>query len=82
MGYWPVGIVETLKALLLTATLFLGPLFETLVVEGYWREFLAGEPVKDVFGDWTTWRNIVAVRYLLSTNLYIYVYIYMYVRQD
>lgn len=77
MGYWPVGMMETLKALLLTATLFLGPLFETLVVEGYWRECLAGEPVKEVFGDWTVWRNIVAVSVFpqhinLSKNTYIY----------
>lgn len=61
MGYWPIGVMESLRALLLTATLFLGPLFETLVVEGYWRECLAGEPLKEVFGDWNTWRNIVAV---------------------
>lgn len=61
MGYMPVGIMESLRALLLTATLFLGPLFETLVVEGYWREWLAGQPLKDVFQDWITWRNIVVV---------------------
>ncbi|CAN8096876.1 unnamed protein product [Discula destructiva] len=60
LGYWPVGVMESLKALLLTATLFLGPLFETLVVEGYWRECLAGEPLKEVLGDWITWRNLVA----------------------
>lgn len=74
MGYWPVGLKETANALLLTATLFLGPLFETLVVEGYWRECLAGEPVKEVLGDWTVWRNIVAVSYLFTFILCVRTY--------
>lgn len=61
MGYWPLGLGESFKALLLTALLFLGPLFETLVVEGYWRELMKGELVKQLLGDWITWRNLVAV---------------------
>lgn len=61
MGYWPVGLGESFRALFLTALLFLGPLFETLVVEGYWREWTTGEPLKEVFSDWITWRNLVAV---------------------
>ncbi|KAJ4392070.1 CAAX prenyl protease [Gnomoniopsis smithogilvyi] len=60
MGYWPLGLGESFRALLLTALLFLGPLFETLVVEGYWREWMTGEPVKELLGDWITWRNLVA----------------------
>lgn len=63
MGYWPLGLVEALRALLLTALLFLGPLFESLVVEGYWREWMTGEPVKELLSDWITWRNLVAVSY-------------------
>lgn len=61
MGYWPIGLGESFRALFLTALLFLGPLFETLVIEGYWREWTTGEPVKEVFADWVTWRNLVAV---------------------
>lgn len=61
MGYWPVGLGESLKALALTALLFLGPLFEYLVVEAGWRDWLALEPVERVWREITAWRNIVAV---------------------
>lgn len=61
LGYWPVGLAEACRALLLTALLFAGPLFEALVAEGGWRAWLALEPVKEVMGEWTAWRNIVAV---------------------
>ncbi|KAL1858978.1 CAAX prenyl protease [Diaporthe australafricana] len=60
LGYWPAGLPEALRALLLTAALFLGPLFEALVVEGGWRDWLALEPVKEVLSEMTAWRNIVA----------------------
>lgn len=63
LGYWPVGLAEALRALLLTALLFLGPLFESLVVEGGWRDWRALEPVKEVLREITAWRNIVAVGY-------------------
>lgn len=61
LGYWPLGLPEALRALLLTALLFLGPLFESLVVEGGWRDWLTLEPVKEVWREITAWRNIVAV---------------------
>ncbi|KAI1322826.1 CaaX protease [Xylariaceae sp. FL0255] len=60
MGYWPVGLAETGKALLLTAILFAGPLYESIVIEGSWRYW--GRDVKKLVigGDWVFWRNIVA----------------------
>lgn len=61
MGYWPAGVPEALRTLLLTALLFLGPLYESLVVEGGWRDWVALGPVKEVLRDITAWRNIVAV---------------------
>lgn len=61
MGWWPVGLGETAKSLLLTATLFSGPLYETLIVHGGWRDWLRLQPVYELFSEWTTWRNIVAV---------------------
>lgn len=64
MGWWPVGLAEAGKTLLLTAVLFLGPLFEMLVVHGGWRDWLKLRPLYELFGEWTTWRNIVAVSYL------------------
>lgn len=61
MGYWPVGLAETAKTLLLTAILFAGPLYETFVVHGAWRDWMSLQPVTELFSEWTTWRNIVAV---------------------
>ncbi|KAK6189302.1 hypothetical protein LQW54_013406 [Pestalotiopsis sp. IQ-011] len=60
MGYWPVGLAETAKTLLLTAILFAGPLYETFIVYGAWRDWLSFQPVAELFGEWTTWRNIIA----------------------
>ncbi|KAJ9150844.1 CaaX protease [Pleurostoma richardsiae] len=60
MGYWPLGLLEAVRSLLLTALLFLGPLFETLVVCGGWRNWLSLGPMKELLDEWTTWRNIVA----------------------
>ena len=66
MGYLPIGIIETLKALTLTAALFLGPLFEAGIVEGGWRRWLRLEDVYAVLWSWMGWRNFVAVCSLLS----------------
>ncbi|KAI2773204.1 hypothetical protein F4815DRAFT_504390 [Daldinia loculata] len=60
LGYWPLGLVETAKCLLLTAILFAGPLYERLVVDEGWRGWLSLQPLSDLFGELTTWRNIVA----------------------
>ncbi|KLU87913.1 CaaX protease [Magnaporthiopsis poae ATCC 64411] len=60
LGYWPIGLAESTSCLSLTALLFLGPLFENLVVEAGWRDWLALRPLYSLFGEWTTWRNIVA----------------------
>lgn len=66
LGYWPIGLAESARAVSLTALLFLGPLFENLVVEDGWRGWIALKPVYELFGEWTTWRNIVAVSKLLA----------------
>lgn len=60
MGYWPLGLLETAKASLLTALLFAGPIFECLLVDGLWRQWLRLAPLKRLCHDWPTWRNIVA----------------------
>jgi len=61
MGYLPIGISETLKALVLTAMLFLGPLFEAGVVEGGWRRWLRLQDVYAVLLSGMGWRNFVTV---------------------
>ncbi|KAI1115033.1 CaaX protease [Nemania sp. NC0429] len=60
MGYWPLGLAEAARSLLLTAILFGGPLYEALLVDGQWRHWLSFEPVAGLFGDWVRWRNIIA----------------------
>lgn len=73
MGYWPVGLAETFRTLLLTAILFVGPLYETFVVYGAWRSWLSLQPVTELFNEWTTWRNIVAVSVTFSYGLVSYI---------
>ncbi|KAM4062243.1 CAAX protease self-immunity domain-containing protein [Hirsutella rhossiliensis] len=60
MGYWPLGLPETAKAHLLTALLFAGPLYECLFIDGVWRRWPKLKPLRHVWLDWPTWRNIVA----------------------
>jgi len=60
MGWWPIGLAETGRTLLLTAILFAGPLYESLIVHGGWRDWIRLRPVVELFSEWTTWRNIVA----------------------
>src|SRR5262245_2926965 len=62
MGYWPVGVAESWRALLLLALLFAGPLYEALLIDGLWSDWLRLEPLRYLRQDWPTWRNIVAVR--------------------
>lgn len=74
MGYWPLGLEETVRVVVLTAILFMGPLFEYFVVERGWRDWYGSTPVakgstmsflqpaRDVLfgGDWIAWRNYIA----------------------
>ncbi|EGR44294.1 CaaX-protease [Trichoderma reesei QM6a] len=61
MGYWPVGLAETLKSCLLTGLLFAAPLYEALVIDGGWREWISGfQPLRDIWAEWPAWRNLVA----------------------
>ena len=55
-----MGLPETTKALLLTALLFAGPLFEKGIVEGRWRDWIEGQPLYESLSSWMGWRNFVA----------------------
>ncbi|EEY22521.1 CAAX prenyl protease [Verticillium alfalfae VaMs.102] len=59
MGYWPLGVTEAASSVLLTAILFSAPLFETLVLDGAWKDLVSTRTIIDVWQSWTTWRNIV-----------------------
>lgn len=47
---WPINPLDSLKVLLLVMVLYTGPLYETIVVDGAWREFSLGA-VKETFWD-------------------------------
>jgi prenyl protein peptidase len=68
MGYWPIGLLESLKALLVTSILFAAPLLETLVLNGGWKDFQSLQPFRHVWNEWTAWRNLVVVCYTVSAN--------------
>jgi prenyl protein peptidase len=61
MGYFPPGLGETAKCMALTCLLFLGPLFETGIAEGDWRDWLRLRGLGAFFSSWVGSRNIVAV---------------------
>lgn len=61
MGYWPLGIGDSLRSLLLVALLFAGPLYEALVLDGLWKDWTTLQPLVNVWHEWTSWRNLVAV---------------------
>ncbi|KAK4157880.1 hypothetical protein C8A00DRAFT_11306 [Chaetomidium leptoderma] len=60
LGLWPVALWDSLRVVFLTALLFAGPLFSYFVVERGWADWVRLAPVKEVWEEWTTWRNIIA----------------------
>ncbi|KAJ5985076.1 hypothetical protein N7499_008671 [Penicillium canescens] len=60
LGWWPVGVLEIFRGLLLTAILFVGPLFERGIVEGEWRFWFRHSKLSESLGGWIGWRNYVA----------------------
>ncbi|KAL8791461.1 MAG: hypothetical protein Q9213_000078 [Squamulea squamosa] len=60
LGWYPIGIVEVAKPLLLTALLFTGPIFEAAVVEGRWKDWVQGRTLHESLSSWIGWRNYVA----------------------
>lgn len=59
MGYVPVGIKETLKALALTAIFYAGPIFEKGFVLDEWNDWVRLRGFQTVLRSWIGWRNYV-----------------------
>ncbi|KAI1002451.1 hypothetical protein K3495_g5751 [Podosphaera aphanis] len=60
MGYYPLGITKMSKSILLTATLFIGPIFERGFVDSEWRGWIRLKGLNSTLRSWTGWRNYVA----------------------
>ncbi|KAL8680571.1 MAG: hypothetical protein Q9186_003263 [Xanthomendoza sp. 1 TL-2023] len=60
LGWYPISIIQLAKSLILTAILFAGPLFESAVVEGRWKDWIQGQPLHESLSSWIGWRNYVA----------------------
>lgn len=67
-GWWPIGLSEIACSFLLTAVLFLGPLFERGIAEGDWRDWIRGRRIAETLGGWIGWRNFVAVSPSMATS--------------
>ena len=68
MGYFPIGMEETVKTVALTAILFIGPLFEACIVEGGWRDWICLRGLNAVYSGWIGYRNMVAVHIALPAS--------------
>lgn len=61
LGYWPLGLFEAGQAFLLTGLLFAGPLYERLIIDGSWEDWMRLKPISATWSQWPAWRNYVAV---------------------
>lgn len=66
LGWWPIGFLEIVQSLLLTAVLFSGPLFERGIAEGDWRSWVRGEGLSETLRSWIGFRNFVAVCFIIT----------------
>ncbi|EAW08632.1 CAAX prenyl protease RCE1 [Aspergillus clavatus NRRL 1] len=60
LGWWPISLWDISRALLLTAVLFTGPLFERGIAEGEWGDWIKGGRISETLYGWIGWRNYVA----------------------
>ncbi|KAJ5752304.1 CAAX amino terminal protease [Penicillium odoratum] len=60
MGWWPISVADIARSLLLTAILFIGPLYERGIVEGEWRFWFRYSKLSESLGGWIGWRNYIA----------------------
>ena len=61
MGYWPIDLSATSRSLVVTGSLFAGPLYETFVLDGGWEDWVDLTTLATTWSDVVTWRNIVVV---------------------
>jgi hypothetical protein len=71
MGYWPPGLLDAAASVALTALLFAAPLYERLLIDGYWKDWLRLQPLAGLWSEWPTWRNLVAVCFVSPRHLHL-----------
>lgn len=59
LGVWPVYAIDTLKVLALVAILFIGPLYESMLADGGWRDLTPMNAVDVLWDSWIGYRNLV-----------------------
>ncbi|KAJ5663698.1 hypothetical protein N7507_004429 [Penicillium longicatenatum] len=60
MGWWPISVSDIARSFLLTAILFIGPLFERGIVESEWRSWFRLSKLSESLSGWIGWRNYIA----------------------
>lgn len=58
-GIWPARPVDIARVLALVAVLFIGPLFESFIVDGDWRLITPASIGEGLWTSWTSYRNLV-----------------------
>lgn len=58
-GLWPASGLDCANVLLLVAVLFVGPLYESLIVEGNWREISFRGAKERIWTSWLGYRNLI-----------------------
>lgn len=78
LGAWPMDLRDVVKVLGLVAVLFAGPLYESLVVDGDWRDWSVSNFKEALFDRWTGYRTYIiapASEELVFRSLTISVYV-------
>jgi prenyl protein peptidase len=60
LGWWPVSLVDILRCCALTSLLYLGPLFESILVDRIFSQLRHGHVVVETLASWQGYRNFVA----------------------
>ncbi|WPH04054.1 Hypothetical protein R9X50_00693800 [Acrodontium crateriforme] len=59
LGIWPVVALDVVKTIVLLAVLFIGPLYESLLVDGDWCSWSPSSLKEAVWDRWTGYRNLI-----------------------
>lgn len=59
LGVWPVNFIDVPKVLCLVIVLFVGPLYENIIIDGDWRDWSFSVFKEGIFDSWVGYRNLV-----------------------